>query len=227
MLSVLDLFRIGIGPSSSHTLGPMRIGKRFLEELPAPLDRAARVCVELQGSLALTGKGHATPKAVMLGLSGAEPETLDPDEADAIVAAARETMRLILLGRQAIDFDPDRDIVFAYDVIPELHPNGMTLTAFDATGAPIFSQTYYSTGGGFIATEKQLRLPAPNDQIVTGREGPFPFVSGADFSLIVQRSRKASPTLCSPTRTRCVRARIPKRASTALRARWPPASSAV
>jgi L-serine dehydratase len=181
MLSVLDLFRIGIGPSSSHTLGPMRIGKRFLEELPAPLDRAARVCVELQGSLALTGKGHATPKAVMLGLSGAEPETLDPDEADAIVAAARETMRLVLLGRQTIDFDPDRDIVFAYDVIPELHPNGMTLAAFDATGAPIFSQTYYSTGGGFIATEKQLRAPAPNDQIAVGCAAPFPFTSGAEL----------------------------------------------
>ena len=91
MLSILDLFRIGIGPSSSHTLGPLRIGKRFLEEVKVQgaLDRVARVVVELQGSLALTGKGHATPKAVVLGLCDLNPETLDSEEAEAIDTAWR------------------------------------------------------------------------------------------------------------------------------------------
>src|SRR5215510_8215688 len=131
MLSVLDLFRIGIGPSSSHTLGPIRIGKRFLEELRerGDLARAARIVVELQGSLALTGKGHATPKAVVLGLLGLDPETLDPDQADVMVARVGEEKRIALLGEQGVAFDPEKDIVFAYDVMPELHPNGMRLSA--------------------------------------------------------------------------------------------------
>jgi L-serine dehydratase len=183
MLSVLELFRIGIGPSSSHTLGPIRIGKRFLDELKSqtPLESVTRVVVELQGSLALTGKGHATPKAVMLGLHGFDPETLDPDEADAAVARVTAERRVTLLGAHAIAFDPEQDIVFAYDVRPDLHPNGMKLSAYDAGGALLSEQTYYSTGGGFIATEKQLRTPAPKDQIVTGRKVPFPFASGAEL----------------------------------------------
>lgn len=183
MLSVLDLFRIGIGPSSSHTLGPIRIGARFLEDLRAQqtLDRIAQLRVELQGSLALTGKGHATPKAVVLGLCGLDPETLDPDRAEAIEAQVEREKRISLLGQHAISFDPERDIVFAYDVMPDLHPNGMKLSAFDATGALLFEQTYYSTGGGFIATEKQLRTPAPKDQIATGRSVPFPFANGAEL----------------------------------------------
>lgn len=148
MLSVLDLFRIGIGPSSSHTLGPIRIGKRFLEELKqqSDFDAVARVVVELQGSLALTGKGHATPKAVILGLFGFDPETLDPDEAEAAVARVAQEKRVKLLGAREIAFDPERDIVFAYDVMPELHPNGMKVSALDASGALLFEQTYYSCG---------------------------------------------------------------------------------
>jgi L-serine dehydratase len=183
MLSVLELFRIGIGPSSSHTLGPIRIGKRFLEILrqQTALAQVGKVVVELQGSLAFTGKGHATPKAVMLGLSGLDPETLDPDEADAIVARIASEKRISLLGAHTIAFDPERDIVFAFDVIPELHPNGMKLSAFDAAGGALMEETYYSTGGGFIATAKQLRTAAPNDQIATGRQVPFPFGSGAEL----------------------------------------------
>ena len=131
MLSVLELFRIGIGPSSSHTLGPIRIGRRFLEEARAQgvFDRIAKVTVELQGSLALTGKGHATPKAVVLGLCGLEPETLDPDEAEAAEIRVATEKRLSLLGRRPIPFEPAQDIVFAYEVMPDLHPNGMKLSA--------------------------------------------------------------------------------------------------
>src|SRR5262245_41986595 len=183
MLSVLELFRIGIGPSSSHTLGPIRIGRRFLEDLKqqAPLERVAKVVVELQGSLAFTGKGHATPKAVILGLFGFDPETLDSDEADRVVARVATDKKVSLLGAHRIAFDPEADIVFAYDVIPELHPNGMKLSAFDAAGAQLFEETYYSTGGGFIATAKQLRTPAPKDQIATGRTVPFPFAYAAEL----------------------------------------------
>lgn len=183
MLSVLELFRIGIGPSSSHTLGPIRIGRRFLEDLKQQIEltQVAQVRVELQGSLALTGKGHATPKAVVLGLFGFDPETLDPDEAEAAVARVAQEKRVALLGAHAIAFDPETDIVFAYHIMPELHPNGMKLSAFDASGALLFEQTYYSTGGGFIATERQLRAPAPKDQIATGRKVPFPFGSGAEL----------------------------------------------
>jgi L-serine dehydratase len=183
MLSVLDLFRIGIGPSSSHTLGPMRIAKRFLDECAQrhSLADITRVSVELQGSLALTGKGHATPKAVILGLLGMEPETLDSEEAERLVAGVNQRKRLALLGQHDMAFDPEADIVFAYDVMPELHPNGMRLTAHTADGAAVFEQTYYSTGGGFIATDKQLRTPAPKDQIATGRAVPFAFGSAAEL----------------------------------------------
>jgi L-serine dehydratase len=181
MLSVLDLFRIGIGPSSSHTLGPIRIAKRFLEEHRDLLSQIERVEVELQGSLALTGKGHATPKAVMLGLSGVEPETLDSDEADRMVERIGYSKRLSLLGELEISFDPERDIIFAYDVMPKLHPNGMKLSAFDASVEIIAEQTYYSTGGGFIATERQLRTPAANDRIASTRSVPFPFNSGDEL----------------------------------------------
>jgi L-serine dehydratase len=183
MLSVLDLFRIGIGPSSSHTLGPIRIGRRFLEDVRAhgALERVAKVTVELQGSLALTGKGHATPKAVVLGLCGLEPETLDPDEAERVEVRVGAEKRLALLGVHEIAFDPERDIIFAYGVMPDLHPNGMKLSAFDAAGALILEQTWFSTGGGFIATEKQLRTPAPKDVISTGRTAPFPFAYAAEL----------------------------------------------
>ena len=193
MLSVLELFRIGIGPSSSHTLGPIRIGKRFLEDLKqqAPFERVARIVVELQGSLAFTGKGHATPKAVMLGLFGFDPETLDSDEADRVVARVAAEQKVSLLRAREISFDPEMDIVFAYDVIPELHPNGMKLTAYDADGAVLFEETYYSTGGGFIATAKQLRTPAPKDLIATGRAVPFPFASAAELLAHCARENKS------------------------------------
>jgi len=136
MLSVLDLFRIGIGPSSSHTVGPIRIASRFVKRLDrrGKLGAVSKVTVELQGSLALTGVGHATPKAVLLGLLGLEPETLDPADAEARVAAIYQSKAVALNGRKSIAFDPEVDIVFAYEVLPKLHPNGMKLSAYDETG---------------------------------------------------------------------------------------------
>lgn len=183
MLSILDLFRVGIGPSSSHTVGPIRIAARFVDgvERAGPLAQVQRVEVELQGSLALTGEGHATPKAVMLGLAGFAPETLDPDEGELCVASVVRTRRLNLMGRHAIDFDPDKDIVFAYDVISALHPNGMRLRAFDAAGGVILDETWYSTGGGFIASQRQLEKPLEDDLVQTQVDVPYPYTSAAEL----------------------------------------------
>ncbi|MEZ5983669.1 MAG: serine dehydratase beta chain [Parvularculaceae bacterium] len=155
MLSVLDIFKIGVGPSSSHTVGPMRIAARFLEEAgEGVLERAARVTVSLHGSLALTGIGHGTDKATILGLLGAAPDTIDPDNADAMIAEVKRDKRLKLAGGRSLDFDPARDIDFRGDIIPEIHPNEMRLTLLDNAGVEIYAHTYYSVGGGFIASAR-------------------------------------------------------------------------
>ena len=183
MLSVLDIFRIGIGPSSSHTVGPIRIAKRFGESLRRKdrLVRTARIQVELQGSLALTGKGHATPKAVILGLLGLEPETLDSSIADQQVADVYTQKFLRLLGEKPISFDPEKDLVFDYETAPELHPNGMKLSAFSAKGKLLRTQTYYSTGGGFIASQRQMKMPVKDDLVDIGPSVPYPFGSAAEL----------------------------------------------
>ena len=192
MLSVLDVFRIGIGPSSSHTVGPIRIAKRFAESLRRKdrLPKTARITVELQGSLALTGQGHATPKAVILGLLGLEPETLDPNTADADVAKVYTDKKMMLLGEQSITFDPETDIIFDYETRPELHPNGMKLTAFTAKGKRLRTQTYYSTGGGFIASERQMKMPVTDDLIDVGPSVPYPFGSAAELLALCKSETK-------------------------------------
>ncbi|MFN4023653.1 MAG: L-serine ammonia-lyase [Hyphomonas sp.] len=183
MLSVLDIFRVGIGPSSSHTVGPIRIGNRFIAHLASTgrLATAERIEVELQGSLALTGAGHATPKAVVLGLLGLEPETLDPEEADRLVTAAYDDKELALPDGRTIRFDPQADIRFAYDIMPELHPNGMRLRAFDGADAVVADETWYSTGGGFIATRRQLERPVEDDILPVGDPVPHGFTSAAQL----------------------------------------------
>ncbi|TMM48497.1 L-serine ammonia-lyase [Qipengyuania marisflavi] len=183
MLSVLDIFRIGIGPSSSHTVGPMRIAAMFSRALAktGKLGRTARVAVELQGSLALTGVGHGTLDAAMLGLMGFVPEDTCPDEAVAALDALKSEGSLLLGGKQAIDFDPARDIDLAGHIIPALHPNGMELTASDAGGQTLLARTYYSTGGGFVASEAQLKKPPKNDRISAGTMVPFNFGSAAEL----------------------------------------------
>ena len=153
-LSAFDLFKIGIGPSSSHTVGPMRAAHRFTLELEARglLEATARVETALYGSLALTGKGHDTDKAVILGLSGELPERVDPDAAPRIVAQAREDGALPLLGRHRVAFDEARDLQFRQRETLTRHPNGMRFRAFDATGAMLAEGVYFSVGGGFVVT---------------------------------------------------------------------------
>ncbi|MEP6343031.1 MAG: L-serine ammonia-lyase [Maricaulaceae bacterium] len=189
MLSVLDIFRVGIGPSSSHTVGPVRIGARFVKSLKREniLTQTVRVVVELQGSLAFTGKGHATPKAVILGLLGYSPETLDPVKSEVEVARVYTAHKLHLGGTVDIDFDPDAHIVFDYETPPELHPNGMVIKAFGADGAVLREQTYYSTGGGFIASKAQLLTPLENDLVQTSDQVPHPFGSAAELLDICAR----------------------------------------
>jgi L-serine dehydratase len=191
MLSVFDIFKIGIGPSSSHTVGPMRIGLRFLAEAKdaGALAHASRAKINLHGSLALTGIGHGTDKAGILGLLGFAPDATDPDEAEAAVARVRRTKRLTLHDGPEIAFDPARDIDLRGDVIPTVHPNEMRLALFDASGAEIFAQVYYSVGGGFIASAKQLTAPAPGDLVKDANKSPFGFGSAAELLALCRREK--------------------------------------
>lgn len=182
MLSVLDLFRVGLGPSSSHTVGPMRIARRFLLDISQG-DRAriAQIFVELQGSLALTGEGHGTLTATALGLMGQDPETYDSAAGEAGLARIAAEGLMSLLGERDVPFVMDRHIRLAGEVIPDLHPNGMSLRALGADGELVAEGTYYSTGGGFIASEAQLKRPAEDDLVRTGTKVPHPFGSGAEL----------------------------------------------
>ena len=183
MLSVLDIFKIGLGPSSSHTTGPMRIGLRFIKDVEAAglLEQAARLRVDLHGSLALTGVGHGTDKAIILGLSGLAPETTNPDEADKTYAQVIATKRLKLPSGLDLEFDPAQDLQLRTEIIPEIHPNEMKLALLDQGGTSLFEDTYYSVGGGFIATKRQLNSPAKDDRIDTQNDAPFEFGSAADL----------------------------------------------
>lgn len=176
MISVFDLFKIGIGPSSSHTVGPMRAGKAFVDGLGAGLARTARVEVRLFGSLAWTGKGHGTDRAVLLGLAGAEPDTVDPDEAAAVVARVATERRLSLAGRRTIAFEPERDLVFDFVTATPGHPNTMSFAAFAADGAELARETWYSVGGGFVIREGDALVSDDEEAAL-----PYPYRSGADL----------------------------------------------
>ena len=188
MLTVLDIFRIGIGPSSSHTVGPIRIDKRFVDSLTRKkiLKETQRIEVRLQGSLALTGVGHATPKACILGLLGLEPETLDPDTADALVTRVETQSRLLLGGEKEITFSKTDDIVFDFETVPTLHPNGMQMRAYDSADQLLRKQSYYSTGGGFIASKAQLQNSLPDDIVPTAVNVPYPFGSADELLSICE-----------------------------------------
>lgn len=171
------MFSIGIGPSSSHTVGPMRAALRFCDGLVRNeiLTATARVKVELFGSLGHTGRGHGSDKAVLLGLMGELPETTDTEAADATTAAIRATKKLSLLGRHPIKFT-DKDLVFHRRQNLPGHPNGMRFTAFDGSGAVLRERIYYSVGGGFVVDDEA----ADEDRIVQDTtQLPFAFETGA------------------------------------------------
>ncbi|MBB5374509.1 L-serine ammonia-lyase [Acidocella aromatica] len=177
MFSVFDLFKIGIGPSSSHTVGPMRAAHLFMSGLKeaGQLPRVARLRVTLFGSLAWTGKGHATDKAVVLGLAGELPETVDPDHADALVAQIAGRGALTLGGRD-ISFSPAEDIVFDRETTPPRHPNTLAFDAFDGAGALVATERWCSIGGGFVARED-----APVDLGAITTQVPYSFSNAVDL----------------------------------------------
>jgi L-serine dehydratase len=150
--SIFDLFKIGIGPSSSHTVGPMRASRQCLVLLKerGVLDRVARVRVHLYGSLALTGVGHGTDRAILLGLSGEKPDQVDPERIEDIVNGIRQQKSIALLGERQIPFDELTDLLFHRDLVHPGHPNAVTFDALAATGEKIASETFFSIGGGFI-----------------------------------------------------------------------------
>ncbi len=199
MTSLFDLYKIGVGPSSSHTMGPMRAAFRFARGLAesGTLDRVARVQAELYGSLALTGVGHATDRAVLLGLAANEPARIDPASMDATVSDIRSTCSLPLAGRRSISFDERSDLVFHRKVMNPpgahmQHPNGVRLTAFDSRGALLEQRTYFSIGGGFITEDAERpESAAGSDAAQPTLPIPFPFHSAAEL-LEIAEARKLS-----------------------------------
>ena len=183
-LSVFDIFKIGVGPSSSHTMGPMVAAGRFLARLRADTDRvpgagpAARIEARLHGSLAFTGKGHATDRAVILGLAGFAPESFDAEAAAAALARIEAEGRIEVQGLGPLAFDPARDLVFDYGPALPGNANGLVLSALDAAGNLHFQETYYSIGGGFVLTARELDAPQGAD---TGPPVPYPFRSAAEM----------------------------------------------
>ena len=179
-LSVFDLFKIGIGPSSSHTVGPMRAARQFALGLKSDglLDNVARIKAEMFGSLGATGKGHGTPKAVLLGLEGEEPETVDIKDIAQRVATIKEQGRLTLLGERAIDYTHSEDLCLHKREALPFHSNGMRYTAFDAKGETLISRVFYSVGGGFVVDE----TAASADCVVEdSRSLPYRFTTGNEL----------------------------------------------
>ena len=180
-VSTFDLFKIGIGPSSSHTVGPMRAAARFVArwlEESGRLHDVARVRAEVFGSLALTGRGHGTDKAVLMGLEGHMPNLIDPDIIPAALARIRGEKKLLLGGPREIGFDEKRDLVMNKRQKLPYHTNGMRFSAFDANDAQIATRDYYSVGGGFVVNQDE----AAEDRIVADTtELPYPFHSGDEL----------------------------------------------
>jgi len=176
--SIFEIFKIGIGPSSSHTVGPMRAAREFAASLQNEriLDQVARVRVELFGSLALTGHGHGTDRAVLLGLLGEVPDEVDPASIAGKIQDIRKGEGIRLLGMREIPFVEARDLLFHKDQILPGHPNAMRFSAIDASGKQLNSSIYYSVGGGFISREGE---PASARESL--KPPPHPFASAADI----------------------------------------------
>ncbi len=179
-LSVLDIFKVGIGPSSSHTMGPMNAACDFVQGLEADgcLERTAKVVAQVYGSLALTGLGHCTDRAILLGLEGHRPATVDPDSIAPLIARIRDTGRLRLAGEREIEFDEPLDLLMHRDQVLPLHTNGLRFTAMDAQGDVLRREELYSTGGGFVVRAEDFgRPPAGSAEVAL----PHPFTSSREL----------------------------------------------
>lgn len=179
-ISVTDLYTIGIGPSSSHTVGPMRAAKRFVDRLASEdiLDSTDRLLVELYGSLALTGAGHATDIAILLGLSGERPSSVDPENVQPLIDKIRTSGEISLNGHRVIPFFEDQSLLFLKDQLLPEHSNGMRFYAYDAKGAQLFCRDYFSVGGGYVVSHNEGdRAETRGHNIVL----PYPFTSADEL----------------------------------------------
>lgn len=179
-LSVFDMFKVGVGPSSSHTMGPMVAAARFLDTLRASPFHPKGLRASLHGSLAFTGVGHATDRATILGLAGFEPATYDAAKAETTLAAIRETHTIHAPGLPPLHFDPGADLLFDYGPALPGHANGMILRATDAQGDVILSETYYSIGGGFVLTAEEM-AQAGGKKSRARAAVPYPFETAAEM----------------------------------------------
>ncbi|MDH3646117.1 MAG: L-serine ammonia-lyase [Gammaproteobacteria bacterium] len=177
MISIFDIFKIGIGPSSSHTVGPMRAARRFLADIEA-LEKVAQIKIGLFGSLALTGRGHCTDRAILLGLGGAEPSTVDPATIDAILQRIGDENRIRLLDTHEISFSPDTDLVLHLKESLPQHPNGMRFRALAQDGELLAEQEFFSVGGGFVLRGDEMQGDVDSSESITV---PFPFDSAAQL----------------------------------------------
>lgn len=187
-VSVFELFKVGIGPSSSHTVGPMRAGRYFAEglEQDGVIADVATVRIELYGSLAATGRGHGTDRAVMLGLEGKDPETIDVESIDSRIETINEQAELRLAGKQQVDFEQNRQLFMNKKESLDAHPNGMIFTAFSASGDTLAKRTFFSVGGGFVAQPDatgEIQISEDNTEL------PYPFHSAAELLEICRTDR--------------------------------------
>ncbi|KPP85934.1 MAG: L-serine ammonia-lyase [Rhodobacteraceae bacterium HLUCCO07] len=187
-LSVFEMFKIGVGPSSSHTMGPMVAAGRFLDLIRAAPFDVAGLRGSLHGSLAFTGVGHATDRATILGLAGFQPESYDHDRAEQTLAAIRDSGTVTPPGLPTLNFRPKNDLIFDFGPALPGHANGMILMATDGQGDVILQETYYSVGGGFVLTEKELAAGKDTD---TGPPVPYPFKSAAEMLDMARTSGKS------------------------------------
>ncbi|MBZ8119109.1 L-serine ammonia-lyase [Roseovarius sp. LXJ103] len=187
-LSVFEMFKVGIGPSSSHTMGPMVAASMFLDKMRGAPFQYAGIRGSLHGSLAFTGVGHATDRATILGLAGFLPETYDAEKAEAALADIHATHTLRPEGLPELAFHPKDDLVFDFGPNLPGHANGMVLMATDAQGDVILQETYYSIGGGFVMTEAELAAGRNTDE---GAPVPYPFKSAAEMLEMAQSSGKS------------------------------------
>jgi L-serine dehydratase len=191
-ISVFDVFKIGIGPSSSHTMGPMTAANRFLEEIKsgtfprARNARAAALTASLHGSLAFTGVGHGTDRAVILGLCGQSPRSIDPDAMDAIIAKVTETGTVSPPGHGTYRFRPAVDLVFDRKTPLPGHPNGLAFAAYDEDGQLLARRVYYSIGGGFVVSAEEL--DAVRSAPAGGADVPYPFAHASDMLTMARQS---------------------------------------
>ncbi|MCB1457164.1 MAG: L-serine ammonia-lyase, iron-sulfur-dependent, subunit alpha, partial [Nitratireductor sp.] len=193
-LSVFDIYKIGIGPSSSHTMGPMTAAARFLDEIlngdwPRPSEaKVAHLAVSLHGSLAYTGIGHATDRAVILGLAGETPENVNPDAMETMVDTIRRERQVQPAGHPAYLFDPANDLVLDRKTPLPGHANGMQFFAHDAQRRLLLKRSYFSIGGGFVVTEQELQAMKEKTKAPVQKDVPYPFRNAAEMLAMAGKS---------------------------------------